>query len=182
MGENVIHFKKIVRGFENRNKNFAPGEEIVLDDDGLVHQNGVDEYGIPIIYMAYDDKTKDMANEIREKIGKPEYRWFGHKTTIGLTKNELIHLAENNTHEIILDMPREIKEYQNALKIFMAKWGSKLGKKMIQHNHQDDSDIWNGHEFVENKFAKEYNEEYDRTQQKNIIDKLKMRKESGDSK
>jgi hypothetical protein len=41
--------------------------------------------------------------------------------------------------------------------------GNKLGKKMIRPVHQDDSDIWNGQEFVENKFAKEYNEEYDKT-------------------
>lgn len=182
MGENVIHFKRIVRGFENRNKNFMPDEQIILDDNGFVHQSGVDENGIPKIYMAYDDEIKNMANEIRDKIGKTEYRWFGHKTTVGLTKNELIRLAEKNTHEIILDMPKEIEEYQNALKIFMAEWESKLGKKMIRPIHQDDSDIWNGHEFVENKFAKEYNEEYDRMHQKKIIDKLKMRKESGDSK
>ena len=162
MGENVIHFKRIVRGYENRNKNFMPNEQIILDDNGFVHQSGVDENGIPIIYMAYDDEIKKRANEIRDKIGKPEYRWFGHKTTVGLTKNELIRLAEENTHEIILDMPKEIKEYQNALKMFMVEWGNKLGKKMIRPVHQDDSDIWNGHEFVENKFAKEYNEEYDR--------------------
>lgn len=86
MGENVIHFKKIVRGFKNRNKNFMPDEQIILDDNGFVHQSGVDENGIPIIYMAYDDEIKKMSNEIRDKIGKPEYRWFGHKTTVGLTK------------------------------------------------------------------------------------------------
>ena len=27
----------------------------------------------------------------------------------------------------------------------------------------DDSDIWDGSEFVENKIAKEYNDEYDKT-------------------
>ena len=53
MGENVIHFKRIVRGFENRNKNFMPDKEIVLDDNGLVHQSGVDEDGIPIIYIEH---------------------------------------------------------------------------------------------------------------------------------
>lgn len=161
MGKKVIYFNKIIRGFDNRNKNFKKGEVIQLDDEGFVRQEGVDEYGIPIIYKEYEYQIKEFANCIRKKENKPEYDRLGYKTSIGLTKNELICFAENNFNEILLDSPGEIKEFQSELKKFIEKWEEKLGKKKIVFGHQDDSDIWSGREFVENKFAKTFNEEYD---------------------
>lgn len=112
--------------------------------------------------MAYDKEIKEIANEVREKIGEPKYEWFGHKTTVGLTRNELIRLVESNYHEIILDMPDEFKEYQDALKKFMSEWEKKLGWNSQGLKHYDESDIWNGKEFIENTFAKKWNEEYEK--------------------
>ena len=112
--------------------------------------------------MAYDEEIKDKANEIREQIGKPKYDWFGHRTTAGLTRNELISLIENNPNEIFLDIPNEFNEYQIALKKFMSEWKKKLGYCPQVFKHEDESDIWNGKEFIENTFAKKSNEEYEK--------------------
>lgn len=166
MSKNVMHYEKIIRGRKNRGKNFAPGEEIILDDEGFIHQSGIDENGIPILYKAYDEEIKKIANVVREEIGKSKYHWFGHKTTIGLTKNELIDYVENNLYEILPDMPDEIKEYQEALKDFMSEWRKKLGEKPTRLLHCDENDIWDGVNFIENKLAKELNEEYSKTQKR----------------
>lgn len=163
MSKDLIHYEKIVRGLKNRGKNFAPGDEIILDDEGFIRQSGVDENGIPIIHKAYDEEIKKIANDVREEMGKPKYQWFGYKTTIGLTKNELINYVENNPYEILLDMPLEIKEYQKELKEFILEWSKKLKRKSPGICHMDDSNIWDGSEFIENKIAKAYNEEYDKT-------------------
>ena len=41
MGKNLIHYEKIIRGFKNRGKDFAPGDEIIIDDEGFIRQRGI---------------------------------------------------------------------------------------------------------------------------------------------